>query len=403
MITLVDLDSLKKIVKETVDEKRPVLEDIARYLYENPELGSEEFKAFEKITKVLEEHGFKVEKGVYDMPTAFVASYKGKSAGPRVAVLAEYDALPGVGHGCGHDLIAASGVGAGIAASKAIGDLAGEVLVIGTPAEEGHGPSAGSKVIMADHGLFDDIDGVVMLHPSSSWGVGSQALGISKCNMVFKGQTSHAAASPHLGRNALNAATLAYMATHMLRQEARRDANLVIHGIITEGGTANNIIPDRAVVDFGIRSSDQEYLDEMVDKVARCGEGAALAMGVEVEITKNRFYSSKKINHPMVRTLWQNYKDQGVPVKDWHETVNSMPMASTDYGNVSQKTPSAGSYIKIAPEGTPGHSKQLADASMTKEGLDAMIVGTKALGMTLVELLAKPEILKEAKEYFDSH
>jgi amidohydrolase len=240
---MVDLDLLKIIVKKTVDEKRPVLEDIAKYLYENPELGSEEFKAFEKITKVLEKHDFDVEKGVYSMPTAFVASFKGKKDGPKVAVLAEYDALPGVGHGCGHDLIAASAVGAGIAASKAISGLEGEILVIGTPAEEGHGPSGGSKVIMANKGLFDDIEGVIMLHPSTSWGVGNQALGISKCNMVFKGQTSHAAASPHLGRNALNAATLAYMATHMLRQEARRDANLVIHGIITEGGTANNIIP----------------------------------------------------------------------------------------------------------------------------------------------------------------
>jgi amidohydrolase len=400
---MVDLDSLKKIVQATVDEKRPVLEDIARFLYENPELGSEEFMAFEKITKVLEEHSFDVEKGVYDIPTAFVASFKGKGDGPKVAVLAEYDALPGVGHGCGHDLIAASAVGAGIAASKAIAELDGEVLVIGTPAEEGHGPSGGSKVIMSNKGLFDDIGGVVMLHPASSWGVGSQALGISKCNMVFKGQTSHAAASPHLGRNALNAATLAYTATHMLRQEARRDANLVIHGIITEGGIANNIIPDRAVLDFGVRSSDQDYLDEMVDKVARCGEGAAHALGVEVEIDKGRFYSSKKLNYPMIRTLWQNYVDLGAPVSDWEESANSMPMASTDYGDVSQVAPSAGSYIGIAPPETPGHSIQLADASMTPEGLDAMIVGTKALGMTLVELLAKPEILKEAKEFFDSH
>jgi amidohydrolase len=400
---MVDLVSLKNIVKAKVDEKRPVLEDIARYLYENPELGSEEFKAFAKITKVLEDHGFDVEKGVYDMPTAFIASYKGKGNGPKVAVLCEYDALPGVGHGCGHDLIAASAVGAGIAASKAMAELDGEILVIGTPAEEGHGPSGGSKVIMADKGLFDDISGVVMLHPASAWGVGSQALGISKCDMVFKGQTSHAAASPHLGRNALNAATLAYMATHMLRQEARRDANLVIHGIITEGGIANNIIPDRAVLSFGVRSSDQEYLDEMVDKVARCGEGAAHAMGVEVEIEKGRFYSSKKLNHPMIKTLWQNYVDLGAPVDDWEESVNRMPMASTDYGDVSQVAPSAGSYIGIAPAGTPGHSIQLADASMTKKGLDAMILGTKALGMTLVELLAKPEILVESKEYFDSH
>ena len=403
MIALSELNKFKDSVKRTVDEKRPLLVEIAKYLYENPELGSEEYKAFERLTKVLEEHGFKVEKGVYGMPTAFIASFKGKGKGPRVAVLAEYDALPGVGHGCGHDLIAASALGAGIAASRVMKELNGEVLVVGTPAEEGHGPSAGAKVIMADHGFFDKVDGVVMLHPANSWGVGGQSLGIHQVEMVFKGQTSHAAASPDRGRNALNAATLCYMATHMLRQEARRDANLVIHGIITEGGLASNIIPDRAVCQFGVRSSDEKYLVEMVDKVARCAEGAAHAIGVEVEIAKRKLYSSNKLNIPMIKTLWQNYKDLGAPVKDWQESTRAIPMASTDFGDVSQKAPVAGSYIGIAPEGTPGHSRQLADASMTREGLDAMVVGAKALGMTLVELLARPETLKEAREYFDSH
>lgn len=398
-----DLTTLKQKVSETVDEKRPMLEDIARFLYENPELGSEEFKAFERLTTVLAEHGFKVEKGIYGMPTAFNASYRGAAGGPRVAVLAEYDSLPGVGHGCGHNLISAAAVGAGIAVSKAVGGLAGEVLVVGTPAEEGRGPSGGSKVIMADHGFFDGIDGVVMLHPANAWGAGSQSLGVHSVEMLFKGQTSHAAASPEVGRNALNAATLCYMATHMLRQEARRDANLVIHGIITEGGLANNIIPDRAKCRFGVRSSDEEYLVKMVDKVARCAEGAALAMGVEVEVDKRRLYSSKKLNEPMIRTLWGNYRDLGAPVADWRESMMAIPKASTDFGDVSQRTPVAGSYIGIAPEGTPGHSIQLADATMTKQGLDAMVTGAKALGMTLVELLANPEILVEAKAYFESH
>ena len=403
VITLSELEKLKEAVRRTVDEKRPLLVDVARFLYENPELGSEEYKAFAKLVGVLEDHGFKVEKGVYGMPTAFVASYKGKKGGPRVAVLAEYDALPGVGHGCGHNLIAASAVGAGIAASRVMRELAGEVLVVGTPAEEGHGPSAGAKVIMADHGFFDDVDGVVMLHPGNAWSVGGQSLGIHQMEIVFRGQTSHAAASPDRGRNALNAATLCYMATHMLRQEARRDANLVIHGIIPEGGLASNIIPDRAVCQFGVRSSDEKYLMEMVDKVARCAEGAAHAMGVEVEVTKRKLYSSKKLNIPMIRALWQNYVDLGAPVKDWQESTRAIPMASTDYGDVSQRTPVAGSNIKTAPEGTPGHSRQLADASVTEEGLDAMVLGTKALGMTLVELLARAEVLREAREYFDSH
>jgi len=318
-------------------------------------------------------------------------------------VLAEYDALPGVGHGCGHNLIAASAVGAGIAASKVIGELDGEVLVVGTPAEEGRGPSAGSKVIMAEKGVWDEIDAVIMLHPAVRWGVGSRSLGIWTVKMEFEGQTSHAAASPHLGVNALNAATLAFMATHMLRQEARRDANLIIHGIISEGGLASNIIPDRAVCDFGVRSSDDAYLEQMVEKVAMCAEGAALATGAKMKVTKMRLYSGKKINEPLVELLWKNYAAQGVAPIDWKESIKGMPMASTDFGDVSRRTPAAGSSIKIAKEGTPGHSRGMADASVTPEGLEAMIVGTKALAMTIVDLLANPVNVKRAREYFDAH
>ena len=402
-IGMTSLEDLKDKVREAVEEQRQRLHEISEFLYENPELGSEEFKAAEFLTGELEKNGFDVERGILDMPTAFCATYRGRGRGPRVAVLAEYDALPGVGHGCGHNLIAASAIGAGIAASKVMDKLDGEVLVVGTPAEEGHGPSGGAKVIMAEKGFWDDIDGAIMLHPSSAWGAGSRSLGISLVKMEFEGQTSHAAASPQEGVNALNAATLAFMATHMLRQEARRDANLVIHGIISEGGLASNIIPDRAVCDFGVRSSDDAYLDEMVDKVARCAEGAALAMGAKVNITKRKLYSGKKINEPMVEILWNNYASQGVEVKPWKESVNGMPMASTDFGDVSQRIPVAGSYIGVTEPGTPGHSVQMAEATMTEKGQEAMIIGTKALAMTLVELLAMPEKLKEAKAYFDSH
>ena len=401
---MADAERLKEAARKSVDGHGKRLIEIARYIHDNPELGSEEVKAYELLTSELEANGFEVQRRILDIPTAFCATFRGKGKGPRVAVLAEYDALPGVGHGCGHNLIAASAIGAGIAAGKAMSDLNGEVLVVGTPAEEGHGPYAGSKVIMAERGFWDGVDAAIMLHPTSTrWAVGSKSLGIWTVKMEFQGQTSHAAASPHEGINALNAATLAYMATHMLRQEARRDANLVIHGIILEGGLASNVIPDRAVCDFGVRSSDEKYLEKMVGKVERCAEGAAMATGAKVTVTKKRLYSSMKLNLPLVQTLWQNYKDQGVDVADWRETVVGMPMASTDFGDVSQRTPSTGSYIKIAPEGTPGHSRQLAAASITKEGLDAMMIGTKALAMTLVELLAEPEKLREAREYFKTH
>ena len=398
-----EIGELKHLVQEAVDEQRERLYSISRWLYENPELGSEEFKAAKLLTEELEGHGFSVERSLLGMPTAFCATYKGNRNGPRVAVLAEYDALPGVGHGCGHNLIAASAVGAGIAASKVIGELDGEVLVVGTPAEEGRGPSAGSKVIMAEKGFWDEMDAVIMLHPAVRWGVGSRSLGIWTVKMEFEGQTSHAAASPHLGVNALNAATLAFMATHMLRQEVRRDANLVIHGIISEGGLASNIIPDRAVCDFGVRSSNDAYLEQMVEKVAMCAEGVALATGAKVKVTKRKLYSGKKINEPLVELLWKNYAAQGVDPLDWRESIKGMPMASTDFGDVSLRTPAAGSSIKIAKEGTPGHSRELADASVTPEGLEAMIVGTKALAMTIVDLLANPENVKRAREYFDTH
>ena len=398
-----DIEELKRLVQEAVDGQRERLYAISRWLYENPELGSEEFKAAELLTDELEGHGFTVERGLLGMPTAFCASYKGKEEGPRIAIVAEYDALPGVGHGCGHNLISASAVGAGIAVIKVIGELDGEVLVVGTPAEEGHGPSAGSKVIMAESGFWDEVDTAIMLHPSVRWCVGSRSLSIWSVKMEFEGRTSHAAASPQHGVNALNAATLAYMATHMLRQEARRDANLVIHGIISEGGLASNVIPDRAVCDFGVRSSDDDYLELMVEKVARCAEGAALATGAKVTVTKTKLYSGKKINEPLVELLWNNYRMQGVDLIDWKESITGMPMASTDFGDVSQRTPAAGSSIKIAEEGTPGHSREMADASVTPEGLEAMIIGAKALAMTVIDLLADPESMKRVREYFDTH
>ncbi|MEM3069358.1 MAG: peptidase dimerization domain-containing protein, partial [Candidatus Bathyarchaeia archaeon] len=235
------------------------------------------------------------------------------------------------------------------------------------------------------------------------WSVGNPSLGIWTVRMEFEGRPSHAAASPHEGINALNAATLAYIATHMLRQEARRDANLVIHGIISEGGLASNIIPERAVCEFGVRSSDEEYLEEIVRKVERCAEGAALAMGAKVKVTKRRLYSAKKQNEPLSELLWGNLRILGVEVEDLKDSMRGIPLASTDFGDVSRRTPAAEGYIKIAEEGIPGHSREFAQASITPTGLEAMIIGAKALAMTAVDLLADPQNLERARKYFQAH
>ena len=256
---------------------------------------------------------------------------------------------------------------------------------------------------MAEKGLWDETDAVIMLHPSIRWTVGNPSLGVWTVKMEFEGKASHAAASPQEGVNALNAAALAYIATHMLRQEARRDVNLVINGIISEGGLARNIIPDRAICDFGVRSNDEKYLAQMVEKVEKCAEGAALATGANVRVTKKRLYQGMKINEPLVALMWSNFKELIEELTDWRESISMMPVASTDLGDVSHKTPAAGAYIKIAEEGTPTHSREFADASVTTEGFEAMITGTKAMAMTVVELFSEPESLRRAIEYFKSH
>ena len=398
-MSLVDL---KGVVQDEVDRKRTILEDVACFLYENPELGSEEFEAVEMLTDILNEHGFSVKNELYGMPTAFSATYRGLGEGPKVAVLAEYDALPEVGHGGGHNLVAASALGAAIGASRALGLISGEVTLVGTPAEGGRGPSGGSKKMLAQGGFFKDFDGVFMCRAGDSYSVGAPTLGITSINISYKGQESHAAESPELGRNALNAATLCYMAVHMLRQEARRDANLVIHGFIPEGGVQENIIPERAVCRFGVRSSDDAYMDQMVERVARCGEAAAMAMDLDVNVSKSKGYAAMKLNLPLIMALWNNYMRLGVDIVPWVESVSSIPKDSTDFGDVSQKVPVVDSFIAVRSPSIPAYSRQMADATVTRSGLNAMIVGAKALGMTMVEVLARPDLLKQARDYFNS-
>lgn len=403
VLTFVSLIDLKNVVQDEVDLKREIIENVACFLYENPELGSEEYEAVELLTQILDDHGFKVKRELYGMPTAFSATYHGLGEGPRIAVLAEYDALPEVGHGGGHNLVTGAAIGAAIGASRALGLIKGEVVIVGTPAEGGHGSSGGSKKLLVESGFFRDIDAVLMCRPGEVYSVGIPTLGVANVRMDFKGQSSHASESPELGRNALNAATLSYIATHMLRQEARRDANLVIHGIIPEGGVQGNIIPDFAVCSVGVRSSDDAYLNVMVDRVAECGEGAAIAMRVDVKISKRKQYAAKKLNLPLIMSLWENYMRLGVDLVPWVDSIGAIPKDSNDLGNVSQKVPVVDSYIAVRGPKIPAYSRQMADLTVTRTGLNAMVVGAKALGMTIVELMAKPQLLKEAKEYFISH
>lgn len=389
---------LKESVKAEVENILSRLVEMSDWIGRHPELGSEEYESSKLLAEELQKHGFEVEFGLLGMETAFRATYRGKSGGPRIAFLAEYDALPGVGHACGHNIIGTAAVGAGIAVSK-LEDLDGEVMVLGTPAEEGHGPSAGAKKRMVEAGVFDDIDVVMMIHPTSGKTTVSDGfLAITGIAIEFKGRAAHASASPHQGVNALNAAVLMYMAVHTNRQQLRRNANAVIHGIITEGGLASNIIPDKAVLQFGVRSSDDDYIPELVKMVENSARGAALSTGCEVEVTVHPGLTSNIRNEPLEKLFLHIFKELGEEVEDPATTAAKPPGASTDFADVTHVVPGIHPMIAITSEGVALHSQEFAEATFTDCGHRGLEIGAKALAMAAVEILADAKLLAEIKE-----
>jgi amidohydrolase len=398
-----DVKVLKKNVKGEVDVVLPRLIVMSDWIGNHPELGSEEVEASKLLSSELRKHGFKVELDVLGMPTAFKAVYKGQGKGPKIAFLCEYDALPGVGHGCGHNIIGTSGLGAGIAVSKLMKDLQGELWVVGTPAEEGHGPSSGAKRKMAEAGFFNGVDAVMMMHPmgNSKATVATGFLATTGLKIEYAGKTAHAAADPQNGLNALNAAVLCFMAIHANRQQLRRDANPVVHGIITEGGLASNIIPDRAVLQFGVRSSDDSYIPTLVRMVENSAKGAAIATGCEVTVTVNPGLKSNVRNPPLERLFVKAYKELGIEVEDPDYTAAQPPGGSTDFTDLSHFVPGMHMMLGFTKAETTGHSRELCAATLTEEGHRAIEIGAKVLAIAGVEVLTDAKLRAEIKEEFD--
>lgn len=398
-----DTDSLKTLVKKESDKLLAELKQAKDLIGENPELGSEEEKSSKILVDLLVKHGFEVEYPFFGMHTAFKAVKKGKAEGPTVAIQAEYDALPGVGHGCGHNIIGTAGVGAGIAVGKLMDKLPGEVWVLGTPAEEGHGPYGGSKVKMSKEGVFKDVDVSYMIHPMTGKSmVSGNFLAVSSVKLVFTGKTAHAAADAHNGQNALNAAMVTYMAIHANRQQLRRDANAVVHGIVTEGGLASNIIPDRAVLQFGVRSSDDTYIPELIAMVVNSAKGAAMATNCTVQHSISTGLKSNIQNKGLEKLFQRMFEELDHEYMDPVEVAILPPGGSTDFADVTHVVPGIHPMIGLDVEPMPMHSKQFAAASMTPEGDKALETGVKSLAMATVEIMTKPELLKEIREEFES-
>ena len=296
----------ERILKE-VDALAPELYALSKQLYDHPEIAFQEQQACEWLSAYLEEKGFAVERQAGGVETAFYASIPGRQGKPKVALLAEYDALPKIGHGCGHNLIAAASVGAGVALSRFLDGVEGQLVVVGTPAEEG----GGGKIMLLDAGIFDDVDAAMMFHPGSRTVVGDDSLGRIKFTVEFFGKTAHAAGSPAEGINALDAMVAFFSSIGLLRQQLKDEAR--IHGIITHGGDAPNVIPDYTSALMYVRTLDLSYLDQVFAKVENCAKGAALATGTEVKIVQNPMrYAPRKRSFTLEKVCQKYMEAPGV-------------------------------------------------------------------------------------------
>ncbi len=386
-----EMDPVKLRLAAEVDSLAGDLYGVSEFLYQNPEIGYQEFKACEFLARLMEEHGFRAEKGVGGVQTAFLARPAYRPQGrPCVAFLAEYDALPGIGHGCGHNLIAAASVGAALALSRNLDGVPGTLALVGTPAEEG----GGGKILLAEAGVFAEMDVAMMCHPGRLNRPGEEMFGRVKFKAEFFGQAAHASVSPDRGINALDALVAAYNNISMLRQQIRPDAR--IHGIITHGGDAPNIIPQYAAGLFYVRAAKRKYRDEVFQKVEKCIEAGAMAAGAgyKIEIGRPNFDPIKR-NPPLEGALRANMEALGIFIDP-----DDGRRGSSDIGNLSFYLPAIHPSVAIVDPDVPGHSRVFAEATMTPRGKDALLKAAKFLAMTGYDFLASSELREKVKESF---
>ena len=360
------MDQAKEQIKQKINELSKDLFAISEWLKDNPETAYQEVKACKHLSEVLTEQGFDVETPVGGIETAFLARPSGSPpTRPAVAILAEYDALPGIGHGCGHNMIAAASLGAGIALRAILGDAAGSIAVVGTPAEEG----GGGKAKLAEAGIFREMDAAMLFHPGLSNIPGKDNLGRVKFKLEFFGKAAHASGSPDQGVNALDAIVTAYTSMNSLRQHLRPDGR--IHGIITHGGLAPNIIPDYAAGLFYVRAATIDYRDELLKRVRKCAEGAATATGARFNL---------EIDHPVLDPLKRNHALEGAARANMEAMAISVDKddgrrGSSDIGNLSHYVPTIQPSLAIADADSeaPVHSAGFCEATTTARGRDVLL------------------------------
>ena len=403
MTTSAKASYLESVI-QAVEELRGELVETSLDIHAHPELNYEERHAAAVLADSLERHGFQVERGVGGVETAFRATIiGGRGDGPTVALLAEYDALPDIGHGCGHNLIAISNLGAGLGAKAAMESLGGRLMVLGTPAEEG----GGGKIRMLEAGVFEGVDIALSSHPASNLTAiptdipldESWSLAMVGYRYAYHGKAAHAAAAPQEGINALNAVIHLFTGIDALRQHLRADVR--IHGVITDGGKAANVVPDFAAANFMLRSKDQEYLHEVVEKVNQVAEGAAQITGARLEILPaHPMYENVRPSAVLARSVRSNAQTVGMKLDE--AVAGGGSGASTDFGNVSQVVPSFAMRFAVSETPIPGHSLAMTAAAKTDLAQESAIFTAKALALTACDLLADPALLSEARKEFQA-
>jgi amidohydrolase len=383
----------KSKICEFIDTNHDLLVSVADEIHSNPELAFKEFEASRILSEKLEAAGFQVQLGVAGLDTAIEAIHPERSDGPTIAILAEYDALPEIGHACGHNLIAAAALGASLALGSIKEHIPGRLIFMGTPAEE----DIGGKIAMVEAGLFKDVDAAMMFHPSAGYTmVGRKGLALTEVKMEFHGRAAHAAASPEKGINALDAVIQTFNGINALREHIRSSAR--IHGIISRGGTKPNIVPDYASAAFYVRASTDEYCEELLEKVENCAKGAALATGATLKFERiSPSYKARLMNSVLGTLFTENLSIIGEPLVAPPEEGG---VGSSDIGNVSQVVPAIHPYISICRSDIAGHSKEFAEAAKSPRGHEAMIAAAKALAMTAIDLMTSPENMDRARKEF---
>ena len=390
----IDKNKKTEIIK-IVDKKKELLKNIALKIHRNPELAFQEKKAVKILTKPLKEAGFNVQVGLAGMDTAFKAVWENNNNKnkPKIAFLAEYDALKEMGHACGHNLIGTIAVGAALALTEVCNELPGTLIVLGTPAEEG----GGGKVIMANQSVFDEIDAVMLCHPKNKTMTIRDGLALVHVKFKFYGKESHASVAPEKGISALEAMINSFVAINSLRQFVKD--NVKIHGIINKGGVAPNIVPKYCEAEFLIRASTLEELEKVKLKVYEAVKHAGGAVGADVEIEEGLEYADRNNNKKLANLFKNNLEKLG-------EEVSPPPkigeIGSSDIGNVSHLTATIHPYIKICSEDIINHTPEFKEAAASEKGIDGMIKATKAMAMTGYDLFYKDDALKEVRSEFNT-